>query len=780
MEPEGDAGRADSLLTVLRGMVSRGYQFVSPESEMDTRPLRRDPVTEAQLRAEDEDAEVDSRQPDEEPLPDEKDGDGAGAGELKHLEEEDMAMFGPGVRAMSTRNLDDQMLGGDEQGFEQYGAASLFSGFGEKKKMSKVKLRMMWRSVVRRVIQKFVVKRIKSMTALMHAVLDNKMELIKFLVEVCHAPIDVRDENGTTALMYGCRANLLGPVKYLHELHRADVNDVDFAGRSPLMYAGMGGAVDVARYLIFYAKPKANVNHKDNNGKNVLMQVAEKGMLDMVRWFVQIAKANPEARNKEGNTVLMIAAAAGKLNCVRWLADEGADIKAHNEDGVSAWRLALLNYKLGVFKFLFQQRGKEDINERDKFGFTALHRAAQLNDVRICRILVQDFHAELNETTQGGRTPLMEACIAGCLDAVKFLVEAGAKENLEDNDDRTAAMLATGASRWEVARWLEDRKHSDKEGEFPEWNMLMDQAEKEHKTVVQFALEKRRQSKTYDFFGTDRSGKTFLQHAALNGRLEQVKSLVIEGKVNIRDKVKQGKEAGKDSLALAKSKKWFNVYLFLFTQMFVHYESSSVKAMVEQHAAVFRLLDSETIDEWTAYCDAQLQRTWTPIILSLKLAWLFKEVAAVDLIHSSKYIQISAVYLEKAKETFKVVPSAKLQGWILEEYDRLGQRAMQIGLDAGDACIEFVALPTVGRIMGSWWNREDFTDAKRLWRRPFSWFRSGPFKLWQDRIAYLFMMAIFLSVMTEYNMLMTASQRASGFCMLAQSATFCQPDATTE
>ena len=53
-----------------------------------------------------------------------------------------------------------------------------------------------------------------------------------------------------------------------------------------------------------------------------------------MRWLVDKAGADVDARTKDGRTVLHAVAAAGRWDAVRWLVDKGgADVNAADKDG---------------------------------------------------------------------------------------------------------------------------------------------------------------------------------------------------------------------------------------------------------------------------------------------------------------------------------------------------------------------------------------------------------------------------------------------------------------
>ena len=52
-------------------------------------------------------------------------------------------------------------------------------------------------------------------------------------------------------------------------------------------------------------------------------------------------------------------------------------------------------------------------NDRDNFGYTALHYAARNGNLEICQILIRSGNAEVNAVTKSGATALHRAAMMG-------------------------------------------------------------------------------------------------------------------------------------------------------------------------------------------------------------------------------------------------------------------------------------------------------------------------------------------------------------------------------
>lgn len=116
------------------------------------------------------------------------------------------------------------------------------------------------------------------------------------------------------------------------------------------------------------------------------------------------------------------------------------DIKAHKSDGDTALIRAIQDFDIvGVeaFEEALKAAG-DDINKKDKFGFTALHLAikSQLKPELVHRIIDQK-ECDVEATTRRGFTPLMIAAWKGDLGVCQRLLIKGVSTAAKDSGGRT-------------------------------------------------------------------------------------------------------------------------------------------------------------------------------------------------------------------------------------------------------------------------------------------------------------------------------------------------------
>ncbi|GMH36811.1 hypothetical protein BSKO_04684 [Bryopsis sp. KO-2023] len=209
---------------------------------------------------------------------------------------------------------------------------------------------------------------------------------------------------------------------------------------------------------------------------------------------------NPDVQSpRHGFTALMNAASKGHVEIIGFLLDNGADVNAKNDEGVSALYLATQENQLDAVKKLLDggadiekgqnfgtgitpliiaaERGNIDIvrelmsrganvNAKDKEDTTALHFASRLpsEGVDIVKALL-DAGAEVNSQDSFGYTPLHFAAWNGQKLNVEVLINRGADKTLETILRQTAKDLSCGCLRTEEKSFCHFKLCQDMEEE---------------------------------------------------------------------------------------------------------------------------------------------------------------------------------------------------------------------------------------------------------------------------------------------------------------------------
>ncbi|GAM25600.1 hypothetical protein SAMD00019534_087750 [Acytostelium subglobosum LB1] len=121
--------------------------------------------------------------------------------------------------------------------------------------------------------------------------------------------------------------------------------------------------------------------------------------------------------------------------------------------------IACKHGRVQTIKALLKSAKTKDLNIamfKNKKGVTALHFAAENNQMGAMRLLLEEEKADVNVPEKSTKyTPLMKACIQGHIDMVKLLVEEG-KADIEKKDKfkHTAIMLAAKNGHLRIVSYL--------------------------------------------------------------------------------------------------------------------------------------------------------------------------------------------------------------------------------------------------------------------------------------------------------------------------------------
>ncbi|XP_068215000.1 serine/threonine-protein phosphatase 6 regulatory ankyrin repeat subunit A-like [Palaemon carinicauda] len=241
------------------------------------------------------------------------------------------------------------------------------------------------------------------------------------------------------------------------------------------------------------------------------------------------------ARDSSGLTPLIRAARESHKKVIRELVKAGADINAtasEKEMRNSVLHTCIMKSDEESVTFLLSQEGL-NVSLQDDYGYTPLHVAAVVNNVRIINLLVE-AGANRNIRTIHGCTPLHIASMSGSLEAVKRLLELKLDIYAVDNEGRTPCDLADERGMSEVY-WFFIKKAGQIEKtvltppqkceqryEIEEW--ILDWATSGHNDTLPM-LQYNHPSQV-DSYYQDKRGYTILHMAAEKGNREMLQLLI--------------------------------------------------------------------------------------------------------------------------------------------------------------------------------------------------------------------------------------------------------------
>jgi ankyrin repeat protein len=203
----------------------------------------------------------------------------------------------------------------------------------------------------------------------------------------------------------------------------ADVNAAEEDGTTPLMRAVHGRFTDIAKRLI---DSGADVTARNRYGVTALYLTARGGDATTTRALL-VAGIDANTSLPGGETALMTAARSGHTDVVGVLLTGSNDVEA-----------------------LADLAGSTVATERS--GYAAVENAGYGGTERRT---IQRHRADVNAREQRyGDTALMWAAVAGHVDVVRLLIEAGADVRAVDDEGVTALHLARANGHTEVAAAL--------------------------------------------------------------------------------------------------------------------------------------------------------------------------------------------------------------------------------------------------------------------------------------------------------------------------------------
>jgi len=106
---------------------------------------------------------------------------------------------------------------------------------------------------------------------------------------------------------------------------------------------------------------------------------------------------------------------------------------------------------------LFLVEHDADVNQQNKLGRTALHRAASKNEIKVIQSLV-DCGSDIDLADVCGKTAIHWATFYGNFDAVKVLFENGADLNITDKANCTCEAIAKTKQHTKILNFLKKCK----------------------------------------------------------------------------------------------------------------------------------------------------------------------------------------------------------------------------------------------------------------------------------------------------------------------------------
>jgi ankyrin repeat protein len=203
-----------------------------------------------------------------------------------------------------------------------------------------------------------------------------------------------------------------------------DVQDIH--GNTPLHYAFLH--LSVAKYLV--GQRGTAVDARNNDGETSLHYACLGGNLDVVKCLVEQGGAAVGTKSKDGFAPLHYACYDGQLDIIKYLVEQrGVSMKIKTHGGETPLYLSCLHPHLEVAKYFVEKGVVVDAKSNYNPCALPLHRACQIGNLELVKLLVEQGGASHATIGMLGYTALHYTCVGACeegygnhLDVAQYLV----------------------------------------------------------------------------------------------------------------------------------------------------------------------------------------------------------------------------------------------------------------------------------------------------------------------------------------------------------------------
>ena len=185
--------------------------------------------------------------------------------------------------------------------------------------------------------------------ALFSAAESGNLVLLRALLEQGLNPMR-KDDSGEIPLSAAIRCGNLSVAECLLGKTRDPASVVDNEGSTLLHKTAWGDLPDIARLLVdVYNVP---LEARDHAGRTAVHVAAYQGSCKMLRYLLQEKHADANAADHDGRTPLFSGAYDGNLRALKILCEQGADVSAKDQSGLTAKEFALGRKEFNAARFL--------------------------------------------------------------------------------------------------------------------------------------------------------------------------------------------------------------------------------------------------------------------------------------------------------------------------------------------------------------------------------------------------------------------------------------------
>ena len=219
-------------------------------------------------------------------------------------------------------------------------------------------------------------------TPLHYAAMVDNTQVLDTLLEAGANP-GLEDKAGRTAVSWAASGGGLSSFLRLVKRHPEAMSQRDAQSLTPLHCAAALGHGDIIAASVGQG---ADLDVEDSDGATPLFYAAKHGHIECVKALVKCG-ADVNKADKFGRTPLMCGVMSGKVSILMLLSKAGADMESVTRDGDTCLHLAVATRDHDIASWIVSHSPRI-VNRVNKAEVSPLHLVCNINEVKICKLLI--------------------------------------------------------------------------------------------------------------------------------------------------------------------------------------------------------------------------------------------------------------------------------------------------------------------------------------------------------------------------------------------------------
>ncbi|KAJ3449514.1 ankyrin repeat-containing protein [Anaeramoeba flamelloides] len=300
-----------------------------------------------------------------------------------------------------------------------------------------------------------------SLTPLNLAIKIQNLEIIKKLLKY-NADPNSQDKFGQTSLHLCAKTCNYEILETLLNTGKININQKDYSNRTALFNAVTSNFIECINKLIEIG---VEINSYDNQGLNIIhlaIQESELILIQLLEKFIKDKKQIEVSKpTKNGVYPIHTATKRGEMKLINFLLGYGIDIDVQNHEGNTALHIAIQNTNVKLVKtFLSKNADSMIVNNKNQYPLflaSFLPVKDYSKSIEICYQLLQHNSFIDSKNGEYQRVVLNQAIIKKNLNLARFLVDYGARINVPDNEGNIALHFCCQSHYNNLASYLVKR-----------------------------------------------------------------------------------------------------------------------------------------------------------------------------------------------------------------------------------------------------------------------------------------------------------------------------------